>query len=296
MGGLKAMRLKSPAKVNLTLKILGKRADGFHELETLMCPVGIYDGIVLEAAEDGGIHLEIEGADLPADESNLAWKAAALVQEAAGEARGVRIRLEKRIPMGGGLAGGSGNAALVLAGVNRLWGAGLGLNELKGLAGRMGSDIAFFLDGGPSLCTGRGEITRPVELEMDAEVLLLNPGFGVPTPWAYRAYAAAPGQGAEGQREWTLKCEGRAEGFRLRNDLEPAVFGKYLWIAEAKAWLGGQPEVAEAMMSGSGATVFALVEPGRVEELVARARAHFGPNCWIQRAPLLTCPQPLLPE
>jgi 4-diphosphocytidyl-2-C-methyl-D-erythritol kinase len=292
-GGLKAMRLKSPAKVNLTLKVLGKRADGFHELETLMCPVGIYDGIELEAVADGGIQLEIEGADLPADESNLAWKAAALVKEVAGVTAGVRIRLEKRIPMGGGLAGGSGNAALVLAGVNRLWGAGLGVSDLKELAARMGSDIAFFLDGGPSLCTGRGEITCPVELEMDAEVLLLNPGFGVPTPWAYRAYAAAPGQGEEGRREWTWKREGKAVRFRLRNDLEPAVFGKYLWIAEAKAWLLRQPEVQEAMMSGSGATVFALVEPGSGDELAARARAYFGPKCWIQRAPLLTSPQPL---
>lgn len=288
---MSTLRLRSPAKVNLTLKILGKRPDGFHELETLMCPVGIYDEIDLEAAEDERIHLQVEGADLPADASNLAWKAAALLREAAGVKRGVRIRLRKTIPMGGGLAGGSGNAAVVLAGLNRLWALGLTVDHLKELAGALGSDVAFFLDGGPSLCRGRGEITQPVEVVAGVEVLLLNPGFGVPTPWAYQSYAAAPGQGGEGRELWVMKADGREIQFRLRNDLEPAVFRKYFWIAEAKAWLLEQAEVREAMMSGSGATVFALVEPGRAAVLAERARAHFGLYCWIQTAPLLTSRQ-----
>lgn len=279
------LRLLSPAKINLTLKILGKRADGFHDLETLMCPVGFYDEVEMELSERG-IELEIEGADLPADESNLAWRAARLVQEVAGCDRGIRIRLRKRIPMGGGLAGGSGNAAAVLRGANELWQCGLSVEVLKGLAGRMGSDIAFFLDGGPSLCTGRGEITRPVVLHEDADVLLLNPGFGVPTPWAYGAYAASPCIGEEGRTEWRWRDREVESSFRLRNDLEPVVFAKYPWIAEAKAWCRAQPEVREAMMSGSGATVFALLDEG-VGEVAERARAYFGPKCWIQTATLL---------
>lgn len=281
------MQRRSPAKINLTLKILGKRPDGFHELETVMCPVGIYDELEFEPAPSG-IQLTVEGADLPADPSNLVWKAARLVQESAGTERGVRIRLKKHIPMGGGLAGGSGNAAVTLLAVNELWSCGLSVARLKELAGRLGSDIAFFLDGGASLCTGRGEVTRPVRLRAPRHVLLANPGFGVPTPWAYQAYAASPQSGEPGRAGLGLEDGGHAEAFRLRNDLEPAVFGKYLWIAEAKAWLLGREGVVDALMSGSGATVFALFDsPEDAERVAAEARAHFGPKCWIHAVPLL---------
>jgi 4-diphosphocytidyl-2-C-methyl-D-erythritol kinase len=274
---------RSPAKINLTLHLTGRRPDGFHELETLMCPVGIHDGLDFAPAPSG-IHLTIEGADLPADESNLAWKAARLVQEACGTDRGIRIHLKKNIPMGGGLAGGSGNAAAVLQAANILWEAGLDTATLKGLAARLGSDIAFFLDGGASLCTGRGEVTRPVHLDLRAHVLLLNPGFGVPTPLAYQTYAASPSRGREGRLDIPLD----GAFFRLRNDLEPAVFSKYPWIAEAKAWCLRQADVLDALMSGSGASVFALLPDAEAAaRAAAAARAHFGPKCWIQTPPLL---------
>lgn len=282
-----SLKVQSPAKINLTLEIKGKRPDGFHDLETLMCPVGLFDDLEFERTAEG-IALEVEGADLPADPTNLVWRAARLVQEATGCTQGVKILLRKRIPMGGGLAGGSGNAAAALRQVNELWGCGLTVEELKGLAGRLGSDIAFFLDGGASWCTGRGEITRPVALDFRAHVLLLNPGFGVPTPWAYQAYAADPRPGGEGRLVVGVRGVPGRETLRLRNDLEPPVFAKYFWIAEAKAWCQRQPEVMDAMMSGSGATVFALLPDAQAAERVAgRARAHFGPNCWIQTPCLL---------
>lgn len=281
------LKAQSPAKINLTLEIKGKRPDGFHDLETLMCPVGLFDELEFERTPEG-IALEVEGADLPADPTNLVWRAARLVQETAGCTQGVKILLRKRIPMGGGLAGGSGNAAAALRHVNDLWGCGLSLEELKGLAGRLGSDIAFFLDGGASWCTGRGEITRPVTLDLRAHVLLLNPGFGVPTPWAYQAYAARPRPGEEGRLVVGVRGVPGRDSLRLRNDLEPPVFAKYFWIAEAKAWCRRQPEVMDAMMSGSGATVFALLPDAAAAERVAgRAREHFGPNCWIQTPCLL---------
>ncbi|MDX6766773.1 MAG: 4-(cytidine 5'-diphospho)-2-C-methyl-D-erythritol kinase [Candidatus Methylacidiphilales bacterium] len=281
------LKVRSPAKINLTLEITGKRPDGFHELETLMCPVGLYDELEIEESGEG-ITLRVEGADLPADPTNLVWRAAALVQEVTGCRKGVRMVLRKVIPMGGGLAGGSGNAAAVLHAVNDLWGCGLSRAQLKDLAGRLGSDIAFFLDGGASWCTGRGEITRPVELDWRGHVLLLNPGFGVPTPWAYRTYAAEPQAGELGRLELAVRGIPGRERVRLRNDLEPAVFTKYFWIAEAKAWLLGQPGVVDAMMSGSGATVFALLPDAEAASRVAEAaRDHFGPNCWIQTPCLL---------
>jgi len=282
-----SLKVQSPAKINLTLEIKGKRPDGFHDLETLMCPVGLFDELEFERTAEG-IALEVEGADLPADPTNLVWRAARLVQETTGCTQGVKMLLRKRIPMGGGLAGGSGNAATVLRHVNDLWGCGLSVEELKALAGRLGSDIAFFLDGGASWCTGRGEISHRVGLDLRAHVLLLNPGFGVPTPWAYQAYAANPGPGGEGRLRVAVRgVPGRGQ-ISLRNDLEPPVFAKYFWIAEAKAWCLRQPEVMDAMMSGSGATVFALLPDGTAAETVAgRAREHFGPNCWIQTPCLL---------
>jgi 4-diphosphocytidyl-2-C-methyl-D-erythritol kinase len=284
---MKSVQALSPAKINLTLEILGKRADGFHDLETLMCPVALFDDLEFECAEKG-IELRVEGADLPADSSNLVWRAARLVQEASGCSQGVRILLKKRIPMGGGLAGGSGNAAVTLQQVNALWGCGLPVEELKKLAGKLGSDIAFFLDGGASWCTGRGEVTRPVGLDLSAHVLLINPGFGVPTPWAYQAYAANPLPGEAGRLEVGVCGLPGRNALRLRNDLEPAVFAKYKWIEEGKAWCLRQPGVMDAMMSGSGATVFALLPDEEAAGVVAgRARDYFGPNCWIQTTRLL---------
>ena len=284
---MKSVQAQSPAKINLTLEILGKRADGFHDLETLMCPVALFDDLEFERVGQG-IELRVEGADLPADSTNLVWRAARLVQEVSGCTEGVRIVLKKRIPMGGGLAGGSGNAAVALQQVNALWGCGLPGEELKKLAGKLGSDIAFFLDGGASWCTGRGEVTRPVGLDLSAHVLLINPGFGVPTPWAYQAYAANPRPGEPGRLEVGVRDLPGREALRLRNDLEPAVFAKYKWIEEGKAWCLRQPGVLDAMMSGSGATVFALLPDEEAAGAVAgRARDYFGPNCWIQTTRLL---------
>jgi 4-diphosphocytidyl-2-C-methyl-D-erythritol kinase len=273
------MKLRCPAKINLYLHILGRRPDGFHELETLMCPVSLFDDLEMEEV-DRGIHLQVEGADLPADSSNLAYRAAAAVLEKSGVAKGVRMHLTKRIPMGGGLAGGSSNAASVIRGVNELLQAGLSEPQLHEIAAGLGSDINFFLVNGPALCRGRGEKVQAVKLKKQVRVLLLNPGFGVPTPWAFQAYAS--GMEKRGREGCAVELSG-AGSLRLRNDLEPAVFGKYLWLAQAKAWLNGRSEVSGALMSGSGATVFALLEDeADSDKLKAAARAYFGGDVWME--------------
>src|SRR5512143_4155879 len=152
------MRLekKSPCKVNLLLNILGRRADGFHELETVFYPVRVFDRISLTRS-GRGIDLSCSAPGLPTDARNLVYRAAALFLVAAGIKDGVRLELEKHIPLAAGLGGGSGNAATTLLGLNELFGGPLVPEQLQRLAATLGSDVAFFLQSKPALATGRGE-------------------------------------------------------------------------------------------------------------------------------------------
>ncbi len=284
---MESAKWKSTAKINLTLEILGRRDDGFHELRTLMVPVALWDELDVRVC-DSGTSVVTEGMNLPDGPENLAWRAAEAVRQECGIDTGVRILLRKRIPAGGGLAGGSGNAVAVMRAVNELWNAGLDDNCLHRLAAGLGSDLNFFLVGGPAICGGRGERVSAVELECPRHVVLINPGFGVPTPWAFRTYAARPEAGVEGRLEVRWREGSKETRVRLRNDLEPAVFSKYPWLLEAKAWCLRQPGVEDALMSGSGATVFALCDSaGSAAKLVAQGPTHFGDACTILATELL---------
>ncbi|MEM6602145.1 MAG: 4-(cytidine 5'-diphospho)-2-C-methyl-D-erythritol kinase [Verrucomicrobiota bacterium] len=281
------MKLLSPAKVNLFLRILDQRKDGFHELETLMCPVSFCDEITLEEVETG-IELIIDGADLPTGTQNLAYQAAERVLEKAGILRGVRIRIHKKIPVGGGLAGGSSNAAAVLKGCNRLWAAGLSQSQLHELAAGMGSDINFFLEEGPCLCRGRGEQVEPVEWQEEVQIILLNPGFEIATPETFQTYAALQKSlkhGEDGNWKSSYRnTAGTLVPFQLRNDLEPAVFEKHLWMREAKDWLRKQEESLDALMSGSGATLFTLTRDEEAAiSLERKMKESFGPGALVLR-------------
>ena len=271
------MKVLAPAKINLYLKILGKRPDGYHDLETLMCPLALADEIEIEE-KSSGIELEVPGAPshVPTGPDNLVWKAAQAVLDEAKIKKGVRMVLHKKVPTGGGLAGGSSDAAAVLLAVNKLFNAPLPFASLEKIASGLGSDINFFLQPLPAVCTGRGEKVSPLALKNLPWVVLINPGFGVPTPWAYKTYAQHPSKGTEGKTfEWE-------KSVTLRNDLEPAVFSKYLWIAETKSWLQKNPLVLDSLMSGSGATVFALVHDEKDAKTLARqASEYLGSSTWI---------------
>jgi 4-diphosphocytidyl-2-C-methyl-D-erythritol kinase len=294
-----AMQVRCPAKINLLLRVLGRRPDEFHALETLMCPVSVHDELTFEPAADGELSLRIEGADLPAGEDNLVMRAARLVRQLSGTRRGVKIFLRKHIPVGGGLAGGSSDAAHTLTALNEFWQCALTVPQLDAAAATLGSDVNFFLHRQPALCTGRGELVQPVALQaadgrpLRLGALLVHPGFGVPTPWAFQTYAANPAVGEAGRL--TLRqvaADGAVTEFKPRNDLEPAVFGKYLWLAEAKAWLAAQDGVLDSLMSGSGATVFALTAHREdAEKLAQSAQKYFGPETWLHPIDLLTAPQ-----
>ena len=180
------MRVEAPAKLNLTLRVLGKREDGFHELETLMVRLpGLADVLEIEAAE--AFAFSCDGADVPADESNLVVKAVRIFERETGRECRYRIGLTKKVPHGAGLGGGSSDAAAVLLALDELEGTGVGKDGLASMAAELGSDVPFFLDGGACWCRGRGEILEPTTIGRH-DVLLLKPAFGVGTPDAYKRW------------------------------------------------------------------------------------------------------------
>lgn len=270
------MQVSAPAKVNLSFEIKGQRADGFHEIESVMVPISLADRLTIErAADDGPIHFYCDDPSLPAGADNLVVRAAKIFRERAGIATGIQIALEKKIPHGAGLGGGSSDAASTLLSLNELFGAGLSQSELMDLAVQLGSDVPFFIARSAAICRGRGELVTPAAVDAKLDLLLLKPGFGVPTPWAYGHWKESrelPGIDYSPQE---------FNGFTFVNDLEKPVFEKFVFLASLKTWLRRQPEVAVALMSGSGSTVFAVVrESGRAEELAARARSEIDPNLW----------------
>jgi len=180
----------APAKLNLSLRVLGKRADGFHEIETLMVALpGLADRVSLEPADEFGFECDAEG--VPSDERNLAVKAVRVFEEMTGTRVAGRLRLEKRIPHGAGLGGGSSDAAAVLRLLAKRHGEAAEAAQMHELAARLGSDVPFFLRGGAAWCRGRGERIEPADAPPPLRLLLLKPWFGVDTPDAYRRWKDA---------------------------------------------------------------------------------------------------------
>lgn len=168
------VQLKAPAKINLTLKVVGKRTDGYHELETVMQQIDLCDEITIITANEG-IEVSSNNSEVPSDASNLAFKAALLIGEKLGLNNGFRIYIDKKIPIGAGLAGGSTNAAAVLLGINEMLGGLLDLGTLLDLGLQVGSDVPFCILGGTALARGRGEILEPLPSGLHLEVVLVKP-------------------------------------------------------------------------------------------------------------------------
>lgn len=266
--------ISAPAKINLTLRILGKRADGFHELETLMVAVpDLADTLTFFPAENYA--LTCSDPTVPVDESNLVTRAVRTFERKTGKACRLQVHLEKRIPHGAGLGGGSSDAASVLLALNHLYDAGLSEDILSEMAAEFGSDTSFFIYQRPCWCRGRGEKVEPVGLDFMSAVALIKPGFSVSTPEVFKAYANA--------RELPDgSCAAQAFSWgELVNDLERPVFQKHLFLAEMKRWMLRQPGVRGAMMSGSGSTMFALVENTSFGAgLLDAARQELDPTLW----------------
>lgn len=283
----------SPCKVNLLLNILGKRADGFHELETIMQPVNWCDRLAFTRG-GSGITLTCSEPTLPTDASNLVYRAAAAFLAQAKMADGVTIHLEKRIPMAAGLGGGSGNAATTLLALNELFGSPLTLAQLDAIAASLGSDLPFFLQDKPALAVGRGEkVTSltPFAALRGAAFLLIHPGFGIATAWAYKELARFPAalNGERGRAEKLVSLLNTADlavaGTEFYNSLEAPALDKYPLLALYQEFLRANGAAA-VLMSGSGSTTFAIArsenDARRLEELV---KGKFGP-CWTAVVPV----------
>jgi 4-diphosphocytidyl-2-C-methyl-D-erythritol kinase len=278
----------SCCKVNLLLNILGKRPDGFHELETLMHPVALYDRLSFDR---GGKEIKLTCNDpiLPVHSRNLVYRAAALFLKKAAIHEGVRIHLKKRIPIAAGLGGGSGNAATTFLALNELFGHPLPPAVLQEMSAALGSDVPFFLQNRPALATGRGEIIQPLEFFpalRTAHIVLIHPGFGISTPWAYQQLNRFPeaqnGRAGRAEKLAALLRAGDAAGAgrEFYNSLEAPALRKYpllecfqQFLRENGAWA--------ALMSGSGSTTFALADAkATAEQLLESFKARFGDKCW----------------
>ncbi len=257
------MRFHSFAKVNLHLEVLGRRDDGFHELRTIFQTIDLADEIEL-LRTGGGIELAIvDHPDLPADESNLAWRAAARFLARWGKrGEGVRIRLTKRIPVGGGLGGGSSNAATVLLGLRALFRVAPPAGELDALAAELGSDVNFFLHGGSALGTGRGERIEPLP-DPAAEALelwLAVPPVAVATSAVFAAHSSGSGSGGASDARRGRIVPGLAAAWQPLlgwNDLEATCLALYPVVRDVYNRLSESGALA-VRLSGSGSTVFAL--------------------------------------
>ena len=273
---MQATQVFAPAKINLSLKILSRREDGFHEIETLIAPVSLHDEINIQRKKGGqGIDFHCDDRSVPRGEDNLVVRAAKSVFAAMKMTPAVSIDLKKKIPHGAGLGGGSSDAATTLLALNRLFETNLTLEELAKLGSEIGSDIPFFIFESAAICRGRGDLVTPVQLPAQLPILLLKPDFVVATAWAYSRWHDSreiPGVTYAAQE---------FAGQTFVNDLERPVFEKFVFLAQLKMWLLKQPEVGAALMSGSGSTVFAVLREGQDTEAIAeRARDQLDPELW----------------
>ncbi len=256
---MSSIRVLSPAKINLVLRVLGKRDDGYHDLYTLMEPVALFDEIFLEESPGSGITIECPGSNLPEDRSNLAYRAAALFLERTRLQRHITIKINKKIPIGAGLGGGSSNAATVLMTLNSALGTGLPDSELRGMGAALGSDVPFFIMKTPAVATGRGEVLRRVTLP-SLYFVLINPGFSVSTKWVYDNFVLTnpPEDNMLLNSDRLFKTlKGLLDN--LANDLEAVTCARYPEVTRLKGLLLQSGALA-ALMSGSGPTVFGLFD------------------------------------
>ncbi|NJN20083.1 MAG: 4-(cytidine 5'-diphospho)-2-C-methyl-D-erythritol kinase [Leptolyngbya sp. RL_3_1] len=288
-------KLRAAAKINLYLEILGHRSDGFHELIMVMQSLDLADRVTVKSHVGSGIYLHCDHPQVPKDHTNLAYRAAALMAQtfpqAAAHHGGVDITIDKKIPIGAGLAGGSADAAATLVGIDLLWQLGLTQQELQDLGAQLGSDIPFCISGGTALATGRGEQLDTLHgLTGLYAVLGKYNSLSVSTPWAYQTYRAQFGEtyldlatmGADrraaihsGPMMGAIAHQDSAKiGQLLHNDLEKVVLPAHPAVTELKTAMS-QAGGLGTLMSGSGPTVFTLTQTQSEAEAIAQqVKAH----------------------
>lgn len=278
------MLVRCPAKVNLYLRVVGRRPDGYHELVTVMQPLSLADTLSVSLAGEG-ISLSCDRPDLPQGEENLVWRAARQFQKETGLAPGMRLHLTKRIPVAAGLGGGSSDAAGTLLALNELAGKPLPPGELHRLASLLGADVPFFLAREPAVGRGTGTQLSPVTL-LPYWYLLVNPGVPLSTRWVYENLDLADLQGQPAAEAWDPE---HPETW-VRNDLGTVALKRFPELAELLAGLGDAGASCQGI-SGSGPTLFGLF-PTREAAYQAGLKLRRTFRGWIAVARGLTGPEP----
>ncbi len=257
---MREIKIKSPAKINLGLKVYRKREDGFHEVETILQMVDLYDTITLRRIEGDIIVVSCNNNSVPEDENNLVYRAAELIQRHIKVDKGLLIKIDKHIPVSAGLGGGSSNAAVTLLGLNRLWDLGLKKDKLIDLAKLLGSDVPFFIFGTRAIGRGRGEELQPLSSGERIPIVLVNPNLSLSTSWVYKNLNLRLTNKENSINLLTPLLE-RGEikkiGRYIFNDLESSAIKRFPVIKDIKDKLWSLGAVC-SMMSGSGSTVFGI--------------------------------------
>lgn len=274
------MRVFAPAKVNLILRVLDRRPDGYHNLCSLMQTVGLADELQVTLRPDStAISLHCDDPAVPTDSRNLVSRAAALVLERVGRPLGLTIRIAKRIPVSAGLGGGSSDGAATILALNRLLGLEWSLEDMARMGAQLGSDVPFFFHGPCALVSGRGEVVSPCNLVGQRWIVLVHPGFPIPTKWAYERLAATRRTVPPLSRGITKLSQRTTVTWEevipfMENDFEPALVPVHSELGALKAELLHAGAEA-ALLSGSGAAVFGVFrterEAGRARDLVGQA-------------------------
>jgi 4-diphosphocytidyl-2-C-methyl-D-erythritol kinase len=267
--GSGSTRWPAPAKLNLFLHITGRRADGYHELQTAFQLLDLADSIGIEATDDGAI-TRAGGAPGVSPDEDLAVRAARALQRASGTRQGARLDVEKRIPLGGGLGGGSSDAATVLVALNELWETGLDLSRLASIGAELGADVPVFVWGRSAWAEGIGERLQPLDLP-EKWFLVLHPGVAVGTREVFQAPELT-------RNSPVITIRGLFEA-ATRNDCEPVVRARFPEVGDALDWLG---QFAEARLTGTGSCVFAAFGSAAAAESIA-ARVPDGWRGWVAR-------------
>ncbi len=276
----------SPAKVNLFLRVLDKRPDGYHEISSLMQPVSLYDEIFIVAKDGEGVSISCSGISVPDDPTNLAAQAAQAILEATGVRKKIAITIRKHIPVGAGLGGGSSNAATVLMALNGMFEARFDDAALMAMGAKLGSDVPFFILKSAAIASGRGEKLEKVKLP-NYYYILINPGFEVSTAWAYRNFDLTNAK-EDNTLLYSKKSFGGVDNGALRdllvNDLEAITIKRYPEIAGLKERLLEAGAIG-ALMSGSGPTVFGVFR-NRQDAIAAYEgiRASLAKDCFVTLA------------
>jgi 4-diphosphocytidyl-2-C-methyl-D-erythritol kinase len=253
---MNTITLRSPAKINLCLSVLGKRPDGYHEVEMMMQMVELCDEITVTRGR-AGIRVSCDTGSVPSGERNIAWKAAHEMLTAAGSSEGLAVEIKKNIPVAAGLAGGSGNAAAVLVAADRLLDTRFGVDRLAAIGAKIGMDVPFFFFGPTAFARGRGELVTAVAPVPVCWVLLINPGFETSTAWVYENLNLRLTKKVDCNKIARFTVRNIAEG--LHNDLEAVTAVAYPVINRIKEALLAQKALG-VCMSGSGPTVFGIFE------------------------------------